>query len=133
LIGEITVKCLIIFSLVLAIPLVTLLGCGAPSTDSKPVTEEAADNAPPADEVAEVRSQLAPEDQALVEAQEWCVVSTSERLGSMGPPIKLDIEGTPVFICCAGCKRKAEANPQKTLAKLAELKEKAKAKNESGA
>ena len=32
-----------------------------------------------------------------------------------------------MFICCKGCKRKAESNPDATLAKLNELKVKAKA------
>jgi hypothetical protein len=133
LIGEFTVKRLLVLGLVLATPLIALIGCGAPTVETKPVKEASANSTAPVDEVAEVRGQLSPEDKALVEAQEWCVVSTSERLGSMGPPIKLDINGTPVFVCCAGCKRKAEADPEKTLARLAELKEKAKAESKSGA
>jgi hypothetical protein len=75
-------------------------------------------------EIAAERAKLSPDDRALVEAQEWCVVMTDERLGSMGPPIKLTIKGQPVFICCRGCRRKAEANPDQTLAKLEELKAK---------
>lgn len=77
-------------------------------------------------EIAEERAKLSPEDRALVEAQEWCVISSQERLGSMGAPIKLTIKGQPVFVCCGGCKRKAEADPDKTLAKVEELKAKAK-------
>lgn len=78
-------------------------------------------------EIAEVRAKLSPEDRALVDAQEWCVVSSTERLGSMGSPIKLTIKEQPVFVCCGGCKRTAEADPDKTLAKVEELKAKAKA------
>lgn len=91
-------------------------GCGGgrpPATAGSAVT---------ADEVGAERAKLPPEDRALVDAQEWCVVSNDERLGAMGPPLKLDIKGQPVFVCCKGCKRKAEADPDKTLAKLAELK-----------
>ncbi len=77
-------------------------------------------------EVAVERTKLSPADRALVEAQEWCVVSTEERLGSMGPPVKLEVRGRSVFICCKGCKRKAEADPEQTLAKVEELKAKAK-------
>lgn len=77
-------------------------------------------------EIAKERAKLSPEDRALVEAQEWCVVSSEERLGSMGAPIKLDIEGQPVFICCKGCQKKALADPAKTLATLRELKAKKK-------
>ena len=83
------------------------------------------------DEVAGERAKLSPDDRALVEAQEWCVVSTEERLGAMGPPLKLDIKGQPVFVCCKGCKRKAEADPDKTLAKVEGLKANAKAERDA--
>jgi hypothetical protein len=73
-------------------------------------------------ELAVERAKLDPTDRAQVEAQEWCAVSTDERLGSMGPPFKLDIKGQSVFLCCKGCKRKAEADPDKTLAAVADLK-----------
>jgi hypothetical protein len=79
------------------------------------------------DNVANERAKLSPEERALVEAQEWCVISTEERLGGMGPPLKLDINGKTVFVCCKGCKTKAERDPDKTLAKVEELKTKAKA------
>ena len=52
------------------------------------------------------------------------MINTDERLGSMGPPIKLMVKGEPVFLCCGGCKKKAESDPDKTLAKVAELKTK---------
>ena len=77
------------------------------------------------DEVTAERNKLSPADRALVDAQEWCVISDEQELGAMKAPIKLDIGGQPVFICCDGSKRKAEANPEATLAKVAELKAKA--------
>jgi predicted small secreted protein len=83
------------------------------------------------DDIAAERAKLSPEDRALVEAQEWCVVQNDERLGSMGPPIKLDIKGQPVFVCCKSCKTKAEKDPEATLAKVEELK--ARARSERGA
>jgi len=72
------------------------------------------------------RAQLSVEDRALVDAQEWCVISDDQRLGSMGAPIKLNIKGQPVFICCKACRTKAENDPDATLAKLEELKAKAR-------
>lgn len=96
-------------------------GCGA--NKDKPQAD-APTGQTKLDEVAAERAKLDPADRALVEAQEWCVVQTGERLGSMGPPLKLDIKGQPVFVCCKGCKRKAEADPDKTLATVAELKAK---------
>ena len=106
------------------------LGCGGANTvavkPTAPGTSEPPATATATDDVALERAKLSPEDLALVTAQEWCVVNTDERLGSMGAPIKLALDGQPVFLCCKGCKRKAEADPAKTLAALAELKAKAR-------
>lgn len=107
-------------------------GCAGSSSPPAPAAAPApaapaAARAEAGDEDAEVaaeRAKLSPEDRALVEAQEWCAINTGERLGSMGPPLKLDIKGQPVFLCCGGCRKKAEADPDKTLAKVAELKAK---------
>ncbi len=107
---------------------VAFTGCNA--NQDKPHAAAPTSQAKP-DDVAAERAKLDPADRALVEAQEWCVVSSDERLGSMGLPLKLDIKGQPVFVCCKGCKRKAEADPDKTLAKVEELKAKAKAEREA--
>jgi len=79
------------------------------------------------DDVAVERAKLSPGDRALVEAQEWCVISADSKLGSMGSPIKLDIKGQAIFVCCKGCKGSAERDPDKTLTKVEELKAKVKA------
>jgi hypothetical protein len=42
--------------------------------------------------------------------------------GAMGTPLKVMIEGKPVFLCCDGCTKKAQANPAAVLAKVEELK-----------
>ncbi len=102
-----------------------LAGCSKP-VDSPVVDSPKVENSPATDKVSTARAKLEPADRALVEAQEWCVISTKQRLGSMGKPIKLDIKGQPVFVCCDGCKEEAEAAPDATLAKVAELKAKAK-------
>jgi hypothetical protein len=80
-------------------------------------------------EIQAERAKLSPEDRALVEAQEWCAVDNKERLGEMDAPFKLMIKGKPVFLCCEGCRKKAEADPDKTLATVEELKAKKKAMN----
>ncbi len=56
-------------------------------------------------------------DLALIERQHRCPV-TGKVLGSMGGPVKLDVRGRIVFLCCAGCKSAIEADPDKYLAKL---------------
>lgn len=38
----------------------------------------------------------------------------------MGTPPKVDVNGTPVFICCEGCRESLLEQPDKYLAKLAE-------------
>ena len=65
---------------------------------------------------------LSPEDRQLVEAQVFCPITLRNRLGLMGPPVKVMIKNQPVFLCCKGCQAKALANPDATLARLAQLK-----------
>lgn len=76
-------------------------------------------------EEAEIQAsfaRLSPEDRLLAEEQRLCPVLPQSRLGSMGTPVKLEIDGQPVFLCCAGCKSKALKNPQATLERVAQLK-----------
>ncbi len=101
----------------------------APVADA-PATHQAAPAGGHDAEVRAERDKLPPEDRALVDAQEWCAISTGERLGSMGPPLKVTVKDQPVFICCKGCQKKALADPDKTLATVAGLKAKAKAERE---
>jgi hypothetical protein len=68
-------------------------------------------------------AKLSPEDRKLAQAQKFCAIQTKNRLGSMGAPVKLTIKGQPVFLCCNMCVAKAQANPDKTLASIAELKQ----------
>lgn len=67
-------------------------------------------------------AQLSETDRPLAEAQAFCAVQTHERLGSMGVPLKLDVQGKPVFVCCKGCEKKALSDPQATLARVEQLK-----------
>ena len=68
-----------------------------------------------------------PDDAALIASQRYCPVMPDTKLGEMGEPIKLMVKGKdgkeePVFVCCKGCKRKVLADPDRMLAKVAELK-----------
>lgn len=67
-------------------------------------------------------AKLSPADLALAEAQGECPVQVKNRLGIMGAPVKIVVNGKPVFLCCNGCKRAALSNPQQTLAKVEEFK-----------
>lgn len=73
-------------------------------------------------EVEAAMAKLSPEDRKEAETQKFCVISNGSLLGSMGTPIKLDINGQSVFVCCSGCKSAAMKDPEKTLATVAGLK-----------
>jgi Cu(I)/Ag(I) efflux system membrane fusion protein len=64
---------------------------------------------------------LSPDDQKLALKQKSCPV-TGEPLGSMGTPIKVIVQGQPVFLCCAGCETEAQEHADETLAKVAKLR-----------
>ena len=73
--------------------------------------------------IAAALAKLSAADRKLAEAQRFCVVEEENLLGSMGKPVKLVIEGQPVFLCCAGCEDAAKADPKRILAKAKDLKE----------
>jgi hypothetical protein len=80
-----------------------------------------------ADKEAKIRQaldKLSPEDRKLAEAQKYCVVEEENRLGSMKTPVKVMVKDQPVFLCCEGCKKEALKDPDKTLARVKELREK---------
>ena len=52
------------------------------------------------------------------EEQKTCPV-TGAKLGSMGPPIAVEVDGKRVWTCCAACPPKLKADPAKYLARLA--------------
>jgi hypothetical protein len=76
-------------------------------------------------EEAEVRvalAKLGAADRQLAEAQRFCAVQKANRLGSMGPPVKIMIQDQSVFLCCSGCRKEAVDHVQQTLATVAHLK-----------
>jgi hypothetical protein len=119
-----------ILALFAFVGMLTMIGCTASTPDQRkkqPAETKSSTAAVDEKEEAEIRAaldELDPEDRKLAEAQKWCAAHSDSRLGSMDKPYKIMIEGQPVFLCCGGCKKEAEKNPQKTLAKVAELKKK---------
>jgi len=63
-------------------------------------------------------AKLSAADQPLATKQRICPVADFA-LGSMGAPIKVDVKGKPVFLCCEGCRDRLLKEPAKYLAKLA--------------
>jgi membrane fusion protein, copper/silver efflux system len=90
----------------------------AATTTVRPSTPEN-----PVDKIEAALAALSPDDRVLAEAQRFCPVLPKNRLGVMGPPIKLTIEGQTVFICCEGCRQTALEEPQETLDKVQKLKQ----------
>jgi len=82
-------------------------------TTARPTTPENIDG-----KLNAALAKLLPADRALAEQQRFCPVLKNSRLGSMGTPIKLDVGGQPVFICCPGCKQSALADPKTTLERV---------------
>ncbi len=77
--------------------------------------------APDADELKNINL-LPPEDRAAALAQRNCPI-TRQALGSMGVPVKVELaSGKTAFLCCPGCRDEALKDPQKTIAKLAEIR-----------
>ncbi len=113
----------------LADPAATLKKIAAPK-DKKPVSNYSPP-APPGGSNPEAETtihaalaKLDAADRQRAEQQRFCVILPNSRLGSMGTPIKLDIDGQSVFVCCAACKSAALAKPQETLRKADELRRK---------
>ncbi len=72
--------------------------------------------------IAEALAGLSAEDRPLADSQKYCAVVTSSLLGSMGTPLKVEVNGQAVFLCCKGCKAKALRNAEETLATVAKLR-----------
>jgi hypothetical protein len=72
-------------------------------------------------EIQAAINELPEADRPLAVAQRWCAVEQDNRLGSMGAPVKLMLDGKPVFLCCSGCVKRAKANSKATLAAAATL------------
>jgi hypothetical protein len=103
------------FALLGAGLMLSLAGCsGGSPPDRAAATEE---------RVEKSFAELSPEDRPLASAQKFCAVEAT-RLGSMGKPDKVMIDGQPVFLCCQGCRKRALKDPAKTLDRVKALKEK---------
>lgn len=68
-------------------------------------------------EITAAMAELDEADRTAALAQKICPVS-DEPLGSMGTPLKVEVEGRTVFICCEGCRDHLLKEPAKFLAKL---------------
>jgi YHS domain-containing protein len=86
---------------------------GAVSKSSDPATGQGDQDA----EITKAMAELSVEDRTLAVNQKVCPVS-GEALGKMGAPLKMEVKGQTVFLCCGGCKDKLLASPDEYLAKI---------------
>jgi hypothetical protein len=57
---------------------------------------------------------LPAEDRAVIARQKVCPV-TGKPLGSMGPPLRVEVGGRAVWICCEGCEDRLRKDPGRYL------------------
>jgi hypothetical protein len=102
--------------------LVVLAGCqGKPSPDMTKIAPGPAPTDTDADIEANL-SQLGPEDQQLAEQQKYCPMMEGVRLGEMGRPYKVTVQGDSMFVCCKNCVRAAQNEPDRALANIRDLR-----------
>jgi len=95
-------------------------GGSKPVASDQPTAPNATDS-----EAAEIKAALAklsPEDRKAAELQKECPINEGSQLGSMGVPVKLNLAGENVFVCCEGCQEEAMADPKGTLEKVRHLR-----------
>jgi len=94
-----------------------------PKKDEKDDTPKVVSVVLSAEEIAAIKK-LPDADQKAALAQKVCPVGEDEdgksnHLGAMGKPIKKEIKGKTVYLCCESCIEDIEKNPDKYLAKIA--------------
>jgi hypothetical protein len=94
----------------------------APSSSSEDSSESIKNDSPELRaKIQAALAKLSPADQALAKTQKYCPVQKT-LLGTMGKPDRIEIQGQPVFLCCAACADDARADPKNTLKLVAQFK-----------
>jgi len=118
-------------SILFAATIAWTIGCSSKQPDqptAQPATGEQMDHGAAHDDAmaddAEMRAKieanlasLSVEDRELALKQKVCPIS-GDALGMMSAPLKLDVEGHTVFICCESCEEPLLSDPDRYLAKL---------------
>jgi hypothetical protein len=104
--------------------LVIVVGCTKSPSTPKADQSQTTAKEPSPDQEAKIEAavaKLSATDRPLAQAQKFCPIQKT-RLGIMGKPDRIEIDGQPVFLCCSGCEDDARADPKKTLDQIAEFK-----------
>src|SRR5262245_13864555 len=111
----------------LGVVALALAGCSGGDADKQDASDPGKRAANKEAKIEKALAELSDEDRKLAVAQKFCPVMPDHRLGSMGTPVKLELNGQTVFVCCKACTRGAKADPDKTVEQVKELKAKAAA------
>lgn len=93
----------------------TIAAAGCGKQGEKGATGDAKSGAGADNEIEKALAALSPEDRAAAKKQKTCPVGGGD-LGSMGTPKIVEVKGQKVFICCEGCRKELEEDPDKFLA-----------------
>ena len=66
-------------------------------------------------------AKLSADDRRMAEAQVFCAIDQDSALGAMGPILKVNVKGQPVFVCCKGCEKEAKDHPDEALLQFQRL------------
>lgn len=110
---------LIVFAAAFVCGLSVVVGCARDSATPEPGASRPSGYGEPSAQtkIEEALAQLSAEERAAAQSQKVCPVS-DEALGSMGKPVKVTVKGREVFLCCSGCRKAIEGDPDEYLAKL---------------
>lgn len=92
-------------------------GSAQPSSTVRPSTPEDHDL-----KIDLTLAKLNPVDRELAQSQQYCPILTETRLGSMGVPVKVMVDGQTIFVCCPSCQKGALKDPKGTLQRVQQLK-----------
>jgi hypothetical protein len=95
---------------------------GGPQSERRSATEARPSMSEDEDaKIIAILSKLSRVDRRLAEAQGYCPVQQTTRLGAMGMPVKIFLKGEPVFLCCGGCEKQARDHAERTLTRVERL------------
>jgi hypothetical protein len=77
-----------------------------------------------ADPEADIKFNLAslgPEEKRIAEQQKYCPIMDNVRLGEIGRPFKITVNGVTAYVCCENCVQEAQDEPEWALSKILQL------------
>jgi hypothetical protein len=105
------------FAVTLSCLALLVAGVGCNKDGGGPIADDQAHDGDDTDSIEESLAKLSDEDKALAESQKICPVG-GEELGSMGVPVKVNVEGRDVLVCCESCEKPLREDPEKYFAIL---------------